>query len=51
MDLILTSHSGQFQGIHSPDKLSDHNIVSGTLKVIIPPYKETSEKDISVSER
>ena len=40
MDLILTSLPGQFQDIHSPDKLSDHDIVSGTLKVIIPPIKK-----------
>ena len=39
LDLILTSLPGQFADIHSPDKLSDHDIVSGTLK--IPPYKET----------
>ena len=37
LDLILTSLPGQFQDIHSPDKLSDHDIVSGTLKVIIHP--------------
>ena len=41
----------QFQDVHSPDKLSDHDIVSGTLKIFIPPKpppppanKETSEK-------
>ena len=34
LDFILTSFPGQFQDIHSPDKLSDHDIVSGTLKVI-----------------
>ena len=37
LDLILTSLPGQFQEIHSPDKLSDHGVVSGTLKVYIPP--------------
>ena len=30
--------------IHSPDKLSDHDIVAGTLKVVIHHHKETSEK-------
>ena len=35
--LLLTSLPGQFQDIHSPDKLSDHDIVAGTLKVVIPP--------------
>ena len=44
MDLILTSLPGQFQDIHSPDKLSDHDIVSGTLKVIIPPIKKPRRK-------
>ena len=29
LDLILTSLPGQFQEIHSPDKLSDHDVVSG----------------------
>ena len=36
LDLILTSLSGQFQEIHSPDKLSDHDVISGTLKIHIP---------------
>ena len=40
MDLILTSLPGQFQDIHSPDKLSDHDIVAGTLKVVIPTIKK-----------
>ena len=33
LDLILTTLPGQFQDVHSPDKLSDHDIVSGTLKI------------------
>ena len=37
LDLIITSIPGQFVDIHSHDRLSDHNIVSGTLKVVIPP--------------
>ena len=37
LDLLLTSLPGQFQDIHSPDKLSDHFIVARTLKVVIPP--------------
>ena len=40
LDLILTSLPGQFQEIHSPDKLSDHDVISGTLKIHIP-QKET----------
>ena len=37
LDLILTTLPGQFQDGHSPDKLSDHVIVSGTLKISPPP--------------
>ena len=37
LDLIITSFPGQFVDIHSPDRLSDHDIVSGILKVVIPP--------------
>ena len=37
LDLILTTLPGQFQDVHSPDKLSDHDIVSGTLKISPPP--------------
>ena len=44
LDLILTSLPGQFQDIHSPDKLSDHDIVSWTLKLIIPPIKKPRRK-------
>ena len=36
----MTSLPGQFADIHSPDKLSDHDIVSGTLKIAIPPIKK-----------
>ena len=50
LDLILTSLPGQFQEIHSPDKLSDHD-VSGTLKVYIPPKKEISEEGVFISQR
>ena len=35
LDLILTSLPGQFQDIHSSDKLSDHDIVSGFLRIFI----------------
>ena len=44
LDLILTSLPGQFADIHSPDKLSDHDIVSGTLKIAIPPIKKPRRK-------
>ena len=37
LDLILTTLPGQFKDVHSPDKLSDHDIVSGTLKSFTPP--------------
>ena len=44
LDLILTSLSRQFQEVHSPDKLSDHDIVAGTLKVFIHPRKKPRRK-------
>ena len=44
LDLILTTLPGQFQDVHSPDKLSDHDIVSGTLKSFIPPIKKPRKK-------
>ena len=44
LDLILTTLPGQFQDVHSPDKLSDHDIVSGTLKISIPPIKKPRRK-------
>ena len=42
LDLILTTLPGQ--DIHSPDKLSDNDIVSGTLKIFIPPIKKPRRK-------
>ena len=44
LDLILTTVPGQCQDIHSPDKLSDHDIVSGNLKIFIPPIKKSQKK-------
>ena len=44
LDLILTSLPSQFVDIHSPDKLSDHDIVSGTLKIAIPSIKKPRRK-------
>ena len=43
LDLIITSLSGQFVDIQSPDRLSDHDIVSETLKVA-PPVKKPKRK-------
>ena len=34
----------QFQDIHSPVKLSDHDIVAGTLKVVFPPTRKPRRK-------
>ena len=50
LDLMLTSLPGQFQ-IHSPDKLSDHVVVSRTLKVYVPepptpPQKKTPRRKV-----
>ena len=37
MTILFTSLHGQFQDIHCLDELSDHDVVTGTLKVVIPP--------------
>ena len=39
-DLIITSLPSQFLDIQSPDRLSDHDILSGTLKMVIPPINK-----------
>ena len=44
LDLIITSLPGQIQEIYSPDKLNDHDVVSGTLKVYIPQKKKPRRK-------
>ena len=48
LGLFLTSLPDQFQDIHSPDKLSYHDIVSGTFQKFAPhtPQTETSEKGV-----
>ena len=43
-DLIITSLPSQFLDIQSPDRLSDHDIVSETLKIVIPPIKKPRRK-------
>ena len=45
LDLILTILPGQFQNVHSPDKLSDHDIVSGTLKIFMTAIKKPRRKE------
>ena len=44
LNLIFTSLPSQFLDIQSPDRLSDHAIVSGTLKIVIPPIKKPRRK-------
>ena len=44
LELILTTLPCQFQDIHSADKLSDHYIVSGNLKIFIPSIKKPRRK-------
>ena len=44
LNLLLTSLPSQFQDIHTLDKLSDHGIVAGTLKVVIPPIQKPRRK-------
>ena len=44
LGLLLTSLPGHFQDIRSPDKLSDHDILAGILKVVIPLIKKPRRK-------
>ena len=46
--LIINILPGQFVDIHSPDRLSDHDIVSGTLKVVIPPLRNIRGRCIDI---
>ena len=50
LDLILTSLPGQCQDIHSPDKLSDHTIISGFSRIFIPHIKKPRRKVYSYQE-
>ena len=40
LDLILISLPGHFQMIYSPDKLTDHDLVAGTLKRRKKPWRK-----------
>ena len=47
LDFLLTSLPSQFQEIHLPDKLSDHDVISGTFISTLappPPPKKKKEK-------
>ena len=44
LDLIITSLPSQFLDIQSPDRLSDHDIVYRTLKIVVPPIKKPRRK-------
>ena len=44
LDLIIIPIPSQFVDNHSPDRPSDHNRVSGTLKVVILPIKKPKRK-------
>ena len=44
LDLIITSLPDRFLDIQSPDRLSDHDIVSGTLKAVILPIRKPRGK-------
>ena len=48
LDLIITSLSGQFVDIHSPNRLRDHDIVSGTLKIVITPLRNLRERRMNI---
>ena len=44
LDLIIISLPSQFLDIQSPGRLSDHDIVSGILKIVISPNKKPRRK-------
>ena len=44
LDLIITYLPNQFVDIHAQDCLSDHDIVSGMLKIVIHPFKKHRRK-------
>ena len=46
LDLIITSLPSQFLDIQSLDRLSDHDIVSGTLQIVIPPIKKKPRRKV-----
>ena len=46
LGLIISSLPSQFLDIQSPDRLSDHDIVSGTLKIVIPPTIEKPRRKV-----
>ena len=48
LDLIITSLPSQFLDIQSPDRHSDHDTVSGTLKIVIPPIKNLEGRYIVI---
>ena len=49
LDLIITSLPGQFLDIQSPDRLSDHDIVSGTFENSYSPnYKNLGGRYIVI---
>ena len=48
LDLIITALPSQSLDIQSPDRLSDHDIVSGTLKIVIPPIKNLGGRYIVI---
>ena len=48
LNLIMTSLPAQFIDIHSPDRLSGYDIVSGILKVIIPSGEGLSLSEMAI---
>ena len=48
LDWIVASLPSQFLDMQSPDRLNDHDIVSGTLKVVIPRIKKLKERDFNI---
>ena len=49
LDVFIISLPVQFENINSPDRLSDQDIGSGTLKVVTHPSRNIGES-LSISE-
>ena len=48
LNLVITSLPGQFLDTQSPDRFSDHDIVIGTLKVVIIPLRNLGGRYIVI---
>lgn len=48
VDLILITEPGQLRYIHYLEKLIDHDVMSGTFRNLLDPFKEIEKKGVFV---